>query len=220
MTIWEVFRALLRRWYILLTATAVAGMLSYSVMGAKGVYWSRVEVTFLAPTSEVNPNVLRTTSSDLVVTAAVVAKLVNGNATWNKMADPATTIVGEGVASGWAVRLPDYGGQWSTVYSRQVLDVQVSGPTAEAVLEQNQALIVRIEEELSALQRGVPQRDRITTMIVPEEPGIRYLVGRPTRALVMVWLLCGAAALVATGLVELRARRYRNQARDPQVSAP
>ncbi len=207
MTIWEAFQALFRRWYILLIAAAVALGMSLAVTGAKGVYWSRVEVTFLAPTSETNPNALRTTSSDLVVTAAVVAKLVNGNRTWNKMADPAASIVGEGVDDGWAVRLPDYGGQWSTVYARQVLDVQVSGPTEQAVLERTHELTTEIDEKLAGLQKGVAQRDRITTMVVPQEAGVRYLGGSPMRALAMVWVLCGAAALTASSVVEWRARR-------------
>jgi hypothetical protein len=207
MTIWDSMRALLRRWYISLIALVVAMATSLLMVNAKGVYWSNAEVTFLAPTSTLNPNALRTTSSDLITTAGIVARLINGNTTWNEMADPSATLVGEGVLDGWSVRLPDYGGQWSSVHSRQVLDVQVTGPTPEAVLERYQALVAQIDAELLGLQEGVPPRDRITTIKVPGEPEILYVGGSRPRALFMLWLLCGAAALTASSLIELRMRR-------------
>lgn len=212
MTIWDALRSLVRRWYIPLIALAVALALSQAVMGASGAYWSRAEVTFLAPTSTDNPNALRPTSSDLVVTAAVVSKLVNGSTVRNRMADPAATIVGEGVFDGWAVQLPNYGGQWSRVYPRQVLDVQVSGPTRDVVRERHYELLSRIDQALSTLQAGVLPEDRITTVAIPQEPRIRYVSGSSGRAVVMVWLLCGAGALTATTLVESSIRKRRNPA--------
>ncbi|HMO10732.1 MAG TPA: hypothetical protein PKB06_04340 [Actinotalea sp.] len=123
MSIWDILQALVHRWYVVVAIGVVAAGVAYAAVSAGGVYWSRVEVTFIAPSSTVNPNSLAVTSSDLVITAGVVAKRINGNADRPVMADAATTLVGEGMLDGWAVRLPDYGGQWSTVYSRQVLDV-------------------------------------------------------------------------------------------------
>lgn len=211
MTLWETLRSLVRHWYIFLAAIVVAAVAGQAVLGAGGVYWSRVEVTFLVPTSADNPNSLRPTSSDLIMTAGVVAKMVNGSTVRNKMADPAATLVGEGVVDGWSVRLPDYGGQWSILYPRQVLDVQVSGPTREAVRDRHFALLARIDEALSTLQEAVPPGDRIMTLAVPEEPSIRHVSGQPLRSLAMVCLLSVAAALTASSLVESR-RRRRNTA--------
>ncbi|MBN9375183.1 MAG: hypothetical protein J0I40_07305, partial [Cellulomonas sp.] len=126
MGIWDVLQALVRRWYVVLPVALLALGASYGVKEKPGVYWSRAEVTFLAPSSTTNPNALTTQSTDLVVTASLVAKHINGNLTWNKLSDPAATILGEGVYDGWAVRVPDYGGQWTRYYARQVLDVQVT----------------------------------------------------------------------------------------------
>jgi hypothetical protein len=205
MTIWDAMQALWRRWYVPVCAVLIGLVASHVAITTPGAYWSRAEVTFLAPTSAVNPNALRTTSSDLIIVAGVVAKRINGNLVWNQMADPATTIVGQGVLDGWSVHLPDYGGQWSRVYSRQVLDVQVSGPTADLVRERQAAIIARIDAELAGLQASVVASDRITTTVIPAAPSVYYLHGSRTRALAMIWVLCGAGVLAAVQILEQRA---------------
>lgn len=220
MTIWEALLALVRRWYIVLAALLVALVGSYGAVKAPGVYWSRAEVTFLAPASQVNPNTLKVRSSDLIITAGVVAKLVNGNITWNKMADPAATIVGEGVRDGWSVRLPDYGGQWSRVYSRQVLDVQVAGPTEEAVRARQTELLNQIDAELAGLQTGVAESDRITTTVVPAVPAIYYFHGSKLRALAMTWVLTGAGALAVAVWLEHRGGKRRRPDVPPRDEWP
>lgn len=207
MAIWDVLQALWRRWYVLAGALVLGVVASYFAVNAQGVYWSRAEVTFLAPTSAINPNALRTTSSDLIIAAGAVAKRVNGNVTWNQMADPAATIVGQGVLDGWSVQLPNHGGQWSRVYPRQVLDVQVSGPTAEVVRERQSELLARIDAELAGLQQGVASTDVITTKVVPARPPVYYMHGDKARALLMVWVLVGAGVLTAIQILEPRAAR-------------
>ncbi|NTW42500.1 MAG: hypothetical protein HGA44_21935 [Cellulomonadaceae bacterium] len=206
MTIWDLLRASVKRWYVILVAVAVGLVASLAALDVPGVYWSRAEVTFLAPTSAINPNALKTTSTDLIVAAGAVARRVNGNITWNQMSDPAATIVGQGELDGWVVRLPDYGGQWSTVYSRQVLDVEVSGATPELVRERQRAVLSRIDEELDGLQAGVRASDLITTTVVPAEPSVYYIRGSAVRALAMIWILCAGGAFAAVHMLELRAR--------------
>lgn len=205
MSIWDVLQALVRRWYVVLVALVLAVGASYAVKEKPGVYWSRAEVTFLAPSSQYYPNSLTTTSSDLVVTASLVAKHINGNLTWNKVSDPAATIIGEGDYDGWAVRLPDYGGQWTRYYARQVLDVQVSGPTEADVRQRQAELLARVDAELAALQEGVATKDLVTTTVVPDPPNVFYFPGSKVRSVGMIWLLMGAAAV--TGVVELERRR-------------
>ena len=207
MTIWDALQALVRRWYVLVGAIVIGLVASYVAVKAEGAYWTHAEVTFLAPTSDINPNALRVTSSDLIIAAGAVAKRVNGNETWNKMADPAATIVGQGVVDGWQVKLPDHGGQWSRVYPRQVLDVQVSGPTAEVVVERRAMLIQRIDAELAELQDGVRSSDLITTAVVPAAPSVYYIHGSKVRALAMIWILCGVGVLAAVQILEPRSVR-------------
>lgn len=207
MTIWDAMQALVRRWYVLVGAVLIGLLASYVAVSAEGAYWSKAEVTFLAPTSAINPNALRVTSSDLIIAAGAVAKRVNGNATWNQMADPAATIVGQGILDGSQVKLPDHGGQWSRVYPRQVLDIQVSGPTAEVVRTRRAQLLARIDAELAGLQEGVAASDRITTAVVPAAPSIIYIHGSKVRALAMIWILVGVGVLAAIQILEPRTAR-------------
>ncbi|MEZ0447906.1 hypothetical protein [Cellulomonas sp. ICMP 17802] len=207
MSIWDVLQAFVRRWYVLMLVVALALGASYVVKQSRGVYWSRAEVTFLAPTSSNNPNALQTTSTDLVITAGIVAKRINGNLTWNKVSDPAATIVGEGVYDGWIVRLPDNGGQWSRYYPRQVLVVEVSGPTEDAVRARQQDLFQRIAAELADMQQGVAAGDLITTTVVPDPPNVYYMSGSKTKAIAMIWLIAAGGATAA--VVELERRRSR-----------
>lgn len=206
-TIWEVLWALTRRWYVVVAAFA-AGLAAFALVShSEGVYWSRSEVTFFAPASATYPNPLKIRSSDLIITAGIVAKLVNGNATWVKMSDPLASIAGEGVYNGWSVRLPDYGGQWSTVYSRQVLEVQVTGPTAEVVEQRRAELLQQIDAELAGLQKDVVESDRITTAVVPADAPVYYVHGSKMRALAMSGVLIASAAVGAVVALEHRARR-------------
>lgn len=216
MGIWDMLLALVRRWYVALLALVLALGASYVVKSHQSVYWSRAEVTFLAPASSVYPNSLTTTSTDLIDTASLIAKRINGNTVWNKLSDPAATIVGEGIYDGWAVHVPDYGGQWSRVFSRQVLDVQVSGPTEEAVRARQTVLLDQISAQLTELQTGVAPADRITATVVPDPPNVTEFRGSKVRSLAMIWLLAGSGAVA--GVVELERRRVRNLARPESLN--
>ena len=145
------------------------------------------------------------------------------------MADPAATIVGQGILDGSQVKLPDHGGQWSRVYPRQVLDIQVSGPTADVVQARRAQLIERIDAELAVLQEGVAPSDLITTAVVPAAPSISYMHGSKVRALAMIWVLVGVGVLAAIQILEPRSarqpvvrapsRRRRTQRQDPGTDA-
>lgn len=209
MTVWDLLSALARRWYVVIVAVGLGLAGSAAALEAPGVYWSRAEVTFLAPSSVAYPNTLPIRSADLVITAGMVARLINGNITWTETADPLATIVGQGVYDGWTVRLPDYGGQWTRQYPRQVLDIQVSGPSEEGVRQRQQELIDRIDAELAALQADVVVGDRITTTNLPESPPVYYFRGSRIRALAMIWLLTSVGVIATVLLLEHRARRAR-----------
>lgn len=196
-------RALARRWYVTLAAVVVAVVGSYVAFTLPGVYYTRVQVAFLAPSSELYPNSLRTRSFDLVATAGVVMKLVNGSTTSLKMSDPDATLVGQGLLDDVAVRLPDNGGQWSRYYRTQALDVEVTGATAQIVRDRREAAIEDIQARLADLQADVVARSRITTEVL-SVTGVIRVGGSPTRAAAMIWLLSSFAAVVVSRFLEVR----------------
>jgi len=206
---WDVLASLPRRWYVVLIGViaTVVGILLVQV--AEPVYYSRAQVYFLAPASQVNPNTLRVRSLDLVAAAGVVAKTVNGTDGLTGTASPDATLIGRGILDGTAVTLPDNGGQWSVSYDTQALNVEVAARTAAEVRSRQTELFSRIDDALTTLQRdqGVPAANLITTEILPADPFVVPYGGDRRRAQGMILVLGVAGTMLAVGSIELAARR-------------
>ncbi len=218
MAVWDVFAALLRRWYIVVLGVAVTGAVLWGIQAQEPVFYSRAQVYFLAPSSTLNPNVLRVASLDLVTAAGIVGKRFNGTEQQVGTASMDVTLFGRGVRDGSAVVLPDNGGQWSVSYNRQSLDVQVIAATPEEVRERQQTIFDQIDEELAILQSelDVPPGNLITTEVVPSDPVVLPVSGERRRAQLMTLALGGVVTLLAVGQLELarRSRRQREHRRE------
>jgi len=211
MTLWELVRAMIRNWPILLIGAVLTAGSGFTAATADGAYFTRTELVFLAPTSTLYPNALRTQSEDIIITAGLVAKRVTGPGKVTKFASADVTLVGLGVREGWSLRLPDTGGQWASNFATQRLFLDVVGPTQERVREQQLQLIDEVEHELDALQReqGVDPVNDITVITAPESTTI-YSVGvNKARALAMVAILGGGATIAAVIFREFLRRRGR-----------
>jgi hypothetical protein len=219
MTLWDLIRAAVRRWPVLLAGAAVTLGLVWTTTLDDGVYWSRTQVVFLAPTSKAYPNALRTTSEDLIITAGVVAKAVSGPAAVTKYASPDATLIGEGTRDGWSIRLPDTGGQWAPNFAQQVLYVEVAAPTAEEVAARQDEIIGQIEHELDRLQSdaGVGPVNAITVTTAPESTVVHHVQGSRIRAAGMTALLGASATFALIAALETRTRR---RAREAAAGAP
>jgi hypothetical protein len=226
MALWELVRAALRSWPLVLAGAAVTLLVAYCTTLDDGVYWSRAQVVFLAPQSAAYPNTLRTTSEDIIMTAGVVAKSVAGPDKVTKYASPDATLVGEGVRDGWSVRQPDTGGQWAIHFAQQVLYVEVVAPTAEEADERQSVLIARITEELHELQAaaGVLPVNEITVTVAPESTVVNHIQGSSARSVAMTGVLGIGATCTVLALVEARRRRSLTLDHDaaprPRRSAP
>ncbi|PUB29944.1 hypothetical protein C8K30_102322 [Promicromonospora sp. AC04] len=209
MTLWDLVRLALRRWPVLVVGAVVTLGLAYATTLDDGVYFSRTQVVFLAPSSQAYPNALRTTSEDLIITAGVVAKAVAGPGKVTKYASPDATLVGEGVRDGWSVRLPDTGGQWATHFAEQVLYVEVVAATPEEVADRQNAIVARIATELSRLQRdaGVAPVNRISVTVAPESTVVHQVQGSRARSVGMTGVLGVCATFAVMVLLEARSRR-------------
>ncbi|SDU50353.1 hypothetical protein [Jiangella alkaliphila] len=209
MTPWELILTMIRRWPVVLAGVLCTGALAFVLVSDDRVYWSRTEVVFLAPTSQLYPNSLNAASEDLIITAGVVAKLVTGPDAIVKYASPDANLVGIGVLDGWSVKLPDTGGQWAPNFASQVLSVEVVAPDRETLVARQQELIARISQELDTLQReaGVHPVNDITVTVNPETSAVYEIGGSSIRTLAMTAILGGGATLSAIVLLEYRARR-------------
>jgi hypothetical protein len=211
-TFWELVRALVRYWPIVLVGALCTVGVGTAAISRDGVYFTRTSIAFLAPSNVGYSNAIRTVRDDVIETAGIVAKRVTGPGKVSKFAAPEVTLVGLGVRDGWSLRLPDTGGQWATNFATQALTLDVVGPTREQVEAQRAEVIQRVRGELEQLQRdaGVPPKNRITTMAV-EATVIHYAGGNRPRTLGMTALL-GTAATFAVVFAVDRRRRQREAA--------
>lgn len=218
MTLWDLVRAALRRWPVLVAGAVVSLGIMYVTTLDDGIFWSRTQVVFLAPPSTAYPNALRTTSEDLIITAGVVAKAVAGPDEVTKYASPDATLVGEGVRDGWSVRLPDTGGQWATHFAEQVLYVEVVAATPEEVEARQAVIITQVAEELDRLQReaGVAPVNDITVTIAPESTVVHHVQGSRPRSVGMAGVLGACATFVLIVRLEARGRISRASGHGPR----
>ncbi|RPF26078.1 hypothetical protein [Georgenia muralis] len=211
MVIADLWRSVRRGWYVVVAGVVCTTLAGFYVLEHDGVYYSRVDVILMAPSSALYPNSLATTSGDLIQTAGIVETVLNGTDQPRKLAETSATLVGRGELRGSLVVLPDTGGQWAPNFNRQVLDVQVVGPTEESVRAEQARVLGRIDEILEEIQdeTGVAAVNRITTEVAVDPPTVHHLTGEPRRALVMTALLGGGLTLGAVLLVGPRPRASR-----------
>jgi len=179
------------------------------VISDKGVYFTRTEIVFLAPTSSANPNALRTQSEDIIDLAGVVAKRLAGPGEVTKFGSPDVMLAGLGVRDGWSLGLPDTGGQWGTNFATQQLVLDIVAPTRERVEQRQDELVEQIMTELHELQRdkGVDPVNEVTAMVAPQTAIIHHIGGSRPRALAMTAALGLGATIAVVTLLEHRRRR-------------
>lgn len=204
MTVWEIVRMLRRRWLVVLVGVAVTAALARGPLRSDSVVYSRTELVFLAPSSSINPNAIRTRSSSVIMAAGVVARRVNGPAPPPKLASPDATLVGLGTRDGWWLRLPDTGGQWRPNFTSQLLILEVVAPTSHAVKLRQEALVTRIRTELTSLEDsfGVAGVNRISVIEAPDDAVTYPVTGDRHRTLAVLALLGGSATLCAVVVTE------------------
>ncbi|MGB3375155.1 MAG: hypothetical protein WBA87_08460 [Microbacterium sp.] len=216
MTFWELVRALIRNWPILVVGAMLTAGVGLAAVSDDGVYFTRTELVFLAPSSTMYPNSLRTQSEDIIITAGVVAKRITGPDKITKFASPDVTLVGLGVRDGWSLRLPDTGGQWAANFATQRLILDIVGPSEDSVRARQDEVINRVSDELNDLQREhhvTPVND-ITVMTAPRSTAIFSVGPNKVRALAMTAVL-GLGATVAAVVFREYMRRRRGQRAQP-----
>lgn len=212
MTTRQFIGVLLRRWYVVVGCLllTVAGL--NLAQGVRGVYWTEVDIVFLAPNSA---NALEYQSESLVHFAAVIEREFNGSTDPARVASTSVTLYGTGVSRGHQVTLPNQGGQWSTNFNRPVLAVEVVDSSPERVDEVRAGIMSRIDDLVYREQAklGIAPSDSITTLPSPAQAVVRYAAGNPLRAQVAIGLLGVGVAVAASLLVESGVARVRRHGR-------
>jgi hypothetical protein len=201
----------------------VGGVLATLVAAAaaahtKGVYYSREQLRFLAPTGEGNTNTLQLSPRSMVMVAGAVGQMIDDDQ-GPRAASQNVTITGMGISNGWSVTLPNTGGQWANNYTNPYLDVQVAGPSATEVATTMRSLVTRINAALARLQRAqhVARVNLIRTQLSSlGSPPIYYQRGSRMRAVLAVLALGFGVTAAGTGAARRSAAR---RAATPEVVA-
>jgi len=219
MPVIDLLRLAVRLWYVTLVGLVVTAALLAWVDRRPGVYYSQVDVLFTAPQSVEYPNKLSVTSQNLITTAGVVARAMGVEGSAGARASGPVTLTGRGVVDGETVTLPDAGGQWAHNFDRQVLDVEVAGPSEADVRSRQAALVARISRTAQEVQdsQGVAPENRITVEPSAPVPSLVYERGNPHRAMGMIVVLGAAATATALSAVE-RLRRGRGGGARPVLA--
>jgi len=162
----------------------VSAMCAVAASKAPGVYWSRVQISFIAPNSTTNPNGLQITSSSLISAAGAVGKMVDNRTSAARLGSATVTLAGEGIRNGYSVTLPNDGGQWVSSFNSPWLDVQAVASDPLTVSQRMSALLRQINVALAHLQseQSVAPRNLIRTQASPPSVPIYYQRGSRMRA--------------------------------------
>jgi len=200
---------------------ALAGAVLLVGLGApilhhRSVYWSQVNVVFLAPRSASYPNSLATPTSSAIIMAGVVAEIADGGRGGSQVVSDSVNLVDEGIVHGYQVRLPNDGGQWAINFDVPTLDVQAVG-TSPAEVQATMARGLREIDRITwTLQHdaGAASVNMITTQQSPRVVPVYEATSSRVRALGALSLL-GAAWCAGIAALVRRSRRDSVMPPDP-----
>jgi hypothetical protein len=180
---------------------------------APGVYWASTKVYFLVPASAQQPNQLAPDNSAAIPLAGLIQTEINGGIPPREATSPDVTLVDEGIYDGWAVFLPDTGGQWAHNFQEPSLIVQASGPSAEVVRSRMSDLIGKIIRLVGAREdaANVPVALRVDSTMSPPAVAVQYSNGHRSRAVTIIVLLGVGLSLAACSVVDRVATTRRRR---------
>jgi hypothetical protein len=209
MTIGDLWRSCVRRWYVLaLGLLLTVGGVGF-VATSPGVYWARTKVILLGPPVPTRPNKLDSNSDGLIATAGVIEREMNASRSPIPATSIEVTLVDQGVYDGEAVRVPNYGGQWAINFSEPVLDLQASASSPAVVRERLERMIGEVDAILTRRQNAaaVSSSNRITFALSPQQVTINYSTGDRPRGELVAGTLGIAVSVATASAVDVLVRR-------------
>lgn len=197
---------------LILTGVAMATML------APVEAWNaRVSVVLLVPPGSPG-NPLASTTSSLISTTGVVARVVDGPDDLPQTVSSDLNLASTDPEPGWSLRQPSVGGQWDSSYEEPRLEVKAWGHTRDEASLQMDTALAAISGSLRSLQdaRGVSQSERIRVSLSPAQPVFTIQSGSRIRSVAgtgLAGVLATVAAIVGAGRLDER-RRARAEAPD------
>lgn len=218
MSFYDVARAMLRRWYLLLLALLMSGGLWHVWAEDGGVFTTSTVVAFTLPARATLLPESGAEDDSVIAFAGVVANEINGGRPAPRYASRDAPLYGVGVRRGVIVGLPNIGGQWASSFARAEIEVKIVGRSYQEVRDRQTALIERVFEITRDQQSAAASRERIRASVAPLTSGIQEIQATRSSRLLALGAL-GFAGLLVSGWTTIRldrladARRSRKAAR-------
>jgi len=205
-TVLDLLRISLRRWYILLLGLACIAATCVVLQREEGVYWAQSEVLFLAVDAD---NPLEDPTEGVIHFASVVQESVDTGPLDLKLSSPSATLHGSGVREGVISTLADAGGQWESNFNRALIRVEAVNSSPERVRSD----ITRVVDDITTAADQLQSGDAITgsaRVLVDSGSGeisVGYMGstrGSRYRGFALVTLLGGGITLAVAAVVDRR----------------
>lgn len=219
MTLVEILQTMVQRWYVVLLAVLSAAVIGVGWFRDSGCYSTATTVSFTLPMRAfLLPESGRSDESVIAFAGAIASEINEGRAPAT-YASNAAPLYGVGVRQGVLVAMPNSGGQWSSMYSRADIEIQIVGATREWVADTQGKTIERVLELSRDRQSAsfTSPEGYITASVVPLTGSIQHISpSRTEQAMSVLSLLAAAILLGGWAAVEvdrqlsmLRPRRRR-----------
>lgn len=200
---------------VVLVGLTAGWLWAYRVHGA---YQGTVQVTFASPnpqdardpfTQATNPLTSESRHS-LIDLAAITVRAVTGLHTPPQAVSGDVTLLDSGVYDGSSVIQPNVGGQWSYSFSEAGMQVQATGPTAEAVTAKIDHLVARIRANVTARENAkhVAAGQRVKILVSSGPPPVYFVSGSRMRALAGMGIVSALGVAAATQFMRGRANWF------------
>lgn len=214
MTSYEVARALLRRWWVVVGGLVVTVAFVSTHAPAAPLYWARYDLFLVAP--DQSGEVYSRTAPPASVTslATLLEVLLDGNKPAPRAASQDVPVFGLSARPGVEVQAKDTGFQWNRDYSA-ALAVQIAMPSSNEVRREASVLAREARLNLKQIQdqQGVSRKQRVTV----EEPSaidVTKVTPAPTRAAAGALILGSALTVLLAVRIDrlILTRRRRDVA--------
>jgi len=219
MTLSELLRLLLRRWYAVVPVLLLTIVTTAAFAQDGGIHHSRTTVMFTMPgAGTVTPYNGSDSWSVITFAQTVAAQAAGGRGVRRYYSHADAPLYGAGLREGVVVAVRSDGSQWSSRIESAVIEVQIVGRTEQWVRERQDQLVGRILTIADTEQAasGVPVEDRIDAHVEPLTTDIEYVAASRTATLAAVLAMAVAGLLAAGagawGLERLAGRGTRRSA--------
>ncbi len=218
MTMAQLLRLLVRRWYVVIAGVACTGLACAALMLTPPAYTAQMDVVLVVPGGATSSRTDDAFAEPLINFTSVVAVRVNAMRPSVKLSSPTADLYGLGVREGVSVTLADAGGQWESIFNAPVIRIQAVDSSPDRVASALNGVVADISLASTSIQdeSGVGQSARIGIETVPLRPEVfAYTRNRTSeaKATVAAWVLGLSLTASAAALSDRWARTPRRSER-------